>query len=70
MKTNVKYIATDDHGNTKMIRSDHPRKELEAIYCGKVSKMYVDDNDGNTQHVGYVIGNNWITLYKIEGVGL
>ena len=31
---------------------------------GKVSKMYVDTDDGRTLHVGYTIGNNWWDKYQ------
>lgn len=30
----------------------------------RVSKMYVDTVDGRTVHVGYVVGQHWLTAYQ------
>lgn len=30
----------------------------------KVSKMYQDKKDGTTVHVGYVVGQHWLTAFK------
>lgn len=30
----------------------------------RVSKMYIDKVNGGTVHVGYVIGNHWLTAYQ------
>lgn len=39
-------------------------KELrECVGGGRVSKMYMDGGDGKTYHVGYVIGNHWLSAY-------
>jgi hypothetical protein len=38
-------------------------KELREQVKGAVSKMYVDKKDGSTKHVGYVIGDHWLTAY-------
>jgi len=41
-------------------------KDLKDVHylSGKISKMYVDGKDGKTYHVGYVIGQHWLTAYK------
>lgn len=31
---------------------------------GKMSKMYVDGKDGKRYHVGYVVGNIWLSAYQ------
>lgn len=39
-------------------------KELRTKIPGHLSKMYCDDKDGKSFHVGYVIGHEWFTMYK------
>ena len=70
MKTQVRYIACNQIGDMHVCVTRWPRKELKALSGGRVSKMYVDDADGNVHHVGYVIGSQWWTLYKVSGRGL
>ena len=61
------YIAIDQYDN-KIFVEKYPRKELmEHVGCSHVSKMYVDNKDGNTYHVGYVISNRWFTVLGLEG---
>ena len=36
----------------------------EQIGGGRVSKLYQDKRDGSTVHVGYVIGQHWLTAYR------
>ncbi len=47
------------------------RKELVVkVGGGRVSKMYVDGKDGKAKHIGYVIGQHWLTGYvQWEGKG-
>ena len=71
MKTQVRYIARNQMGDVHICVTRWPRRELKAISNGgRISKMYVDGEDGNAQHVGYVIGGLWWTLYKVSGRGL
>lgn len=30
----------------------------------RVSKMYVDKKDGRSVHIGYVVGQHWLTAYQ------
>lgn len=40
-------------------------KELrEKVGGGGVSKMYQDKKNGDTVHVGYIVGAHWLTAYK------
>ncbi len=65
MKDN--YMAIDQYGQTYHGLGQHPRKELiERIGSGHVSKMYLDKKDGSVVHVGYVIGQHWLTLYEVK----
>lgn len=62
------YMAVDQYGRT-YIDLQHPRKDLCRI-LGRthVDKMYCDDKNGNSYHVGYVIGGLWLTLYEVSPV--
>lgn len=63
--TSTKYMAIDQFGNTyhNLI---HPRKDLmERIGIQHVNKQFTDYKDGHTEHTGYVIGNLWLTVYKV-----
>lgn len=59
------YIAVNQYGSTTWIKK-HPRKELSDLFSGRVSKMYFDDTDGNSQHVGYVVGDLWFEVFAIK----
>ena len=38
---------------------------------GRVSKMYVDKKDGRSVHIGYVVGQHWLTAYqRVEGTNV
>lgn len=61
----IKYMAIDQYGNAYH-NLTHPRKELmERIGISRADKMYVDDKQGNTHHIGYVIGPYWLTVYRV-----
>jgi hypothetical protein len=64
-------IAVNQYG--RVIHVVHPRKDLESILGGKAHKIYVDGKDGKTYHIGYVIRNEWYSLYtdvrKVETKG-
>lgn len=51
----------DQYGNRYYARS---LKELREQVSGRVSKMYVDTKSGDIHHVGYVIGQHWLTAYS------
>lgn len=66
MKDRSFFMAIDQYGRVERGLT-HPRKDLQARgYCGRVSKMYVDQKDGSVIQIGYVIGQHWFTLYKVE----
>ena len=67
------YIAINQYGETvKLTELTHPRKQLlSALFLrtGGVShceKMYCETTDGQTKHVGYVIGGGWWSIYEIH----
>ena len=59
------FMGIDQHGTHYSIEK-HPRKEL-LDYLGfrGASKMYVDLKGGGHRHVGYVIGELWISVYRV-----
>lgn len=59
--------ARDQYGNSIMLYSEHPRKELmEKLYAKHCDRIYVDKkSDGRSVHVGYVIQGRWFTFYNV-----
>ena len=62
------YIAINQYGETiQLTETKFPRKQL--IYktgeTGKISKMFIDTISGETKHIGYIIGQNWWTIYNV-----
>lgn len=64
MKT-LGYLGIDQCGNSYRIEKS-PRKELmEQLGATGAKKMYVDLKGGRHRHVGYVIGELWIRVYRV-----
>ena len=60
------YMARDQHGET-IHGLVTPRKDLlERLGRKHADKMYVDTKDGRTLHIGYIVGHQWFTIYKVE----
>jgi hypothetical protein len=60
------HMGHDQHGTTYHALGPHPRKELMARLGRKhASRMYVDRSDGRTVHIGWVIANRWIAVYRV-----
>ena len=59
-------MACARHCPTIHLEGKHPRKELlEALGATHADKIYIDKKDGTTVHVGYVVLQNWYTLYHV-----
>ena len=59
-------VGFDQYGHRYTINK-YPRKELlEQLGYQKAEKMYVDTKDGKSRHVGYIIGDLWINVYKLN----
>ena len=59
------YIGIDQYGDTYP-NLEFPRKSLlERLDRKSAFKIYIDDKDGNTKHVGYLVAGRWVTIYKI-----
>lgn len=48
------------------LKGEHPRKEL-LDYMGRkhCARMYQEDQEGNSHHIGYVVGGHWFQLYTV-----
>jgi hypothetical protein len=62
----VNTMGIDQYGRTYHGLGRYPRKELlKRLGYRYATKMFVDRN-GQACHIGYVIGQHWITLYSVE----
>ena len=62
----TQIIAFDQYGKRYLNLGKYPRKALCSVIGRKhVSKMYKDDANGNSNHVGYVICGHRLTLYHV-----
>lgn len=65
----MNYIAIDQYGHIYRLppmEKDCPRKALcEFFGTESAKKMYVDGKDEKPYHIGYIIGNRWLTLYQL-----
>lgn len=60
-----KYLAIDQYGNQVKIKK-HIRKELLDHWgMQHAEKMYIDDNEGNTYHIGYIVNGHWYTILQV-----
>ena len=57
-------VAIDQHGQRFYFGAYCRRDLMQQIGCQHASKMFVDTNDGDTIHVGYVIAGHWLTVYS------
>jgi hypothetical protein len=59
------FIAIDQYGKHYFVT--YPRKELcEIVGVKHADKMYRDGDNGQIQHVGYIISGHWFEVMRIE----
>ena len=69
-----KHIARDQYGDVYWL-GKYPRKELLMLFGRKhADKMYVDNPSAETQfdsgiHIGYVIAQHRLAVWKIKPLG-
>ena len=56
------FLYVDQYGNR--FQASTVRELREKVGGGRVSKMYIDNKDGHTFHIGYVIGQHWLTAFE------
>ena len=64
------YMAIGHFGTTIHMNNPDkpPRKQLlDKLGATHATKMYVDSSDGKTHHVGYIVNNEWFTIYEVHG---
>lgn len=64
----VGYLGIDQYGDKYILRElESPRKQLlEKLDKKQATKMYCDTKDGQSKHVGYIVGGRWVTLYEVH----
>lgn len=56
-------LYIDQYGSMFWARTVAELRKQIGMGGSRVSKMYVDKKDGRTVHIGYVIGEHWLTAY-------
>jgi len=56
-------LYLDQYGNKFHANTVKELRSKIGMGGSRVSKMYVDKKDGHTVHIGYVIGQHWLTQY-------
>jgi len=59
-------IAIGHLGTRHFLRGKHPRQEL-LDECDRkhAERIFVNRRDGTIEHVGYVVGGEWFSLYRL-----
>lgn len=66
MSHTYNFLAINQWGDKVLLRQ-YPRKELMKMHgVQHADKMYVDDRDGKSHHIGYVVSGSWYTVYKLS----
>lgn len=61
------YMAIDQYGQTIHDLGEHPRKALlEKLGRKHAARMYRDQQDGQTYHVGWIVAGRWFSVYAVE----
>ena len=64
-KQRKNYMARDQYHQWYHNLGPHPRKVLmERVGCRHAARMYVT-REGKTFHIGWVIGELWLTVYEV-----
>ena len=64
------YMALGHYGTTVHLNNPDkpPRGQLLAkLGATHATKVYVDSSDGKSHHVGYIVNNEWFTIYEVHG---
>lgn len=60
-------IGIDQYDRVYHELGSKPRKELcRQLHTKTASKIYIDNTDGVSKHVGWVVGGRWVSLYRIK----
>ena len=63
------YMGRDQYGTTYHLTDPKfPRKQLlDQLDYSSAENMYVDSvATGEAKHIGYIIGDHWITLHEVH----
>lgn len=57
-------LFLDQWGNRWWAKTVKELRSQIGMGGSRVSKMYVDKKDGRSVHIGYVVGQHWLTAYQ------
>ena len=63
IETKAKRLFLDQYGNRFYANTVKELRSKIGMGGSKVHKMYFASKDGTNKHVGYVIGEHWLTMY-------
>jgi hypothetical protein len=59
-------MGIDQYGQGFHDLGKFPRKELcERLGVTSAKRMYQEDSEGNSYHIGYIVAGLWVTLYSV-----
>jgi hypothetical protein len=57
-------LYIDQYGSKYWARTVRELRSEVGMGGSRVRKMYVDKKDGGSLHIGYVVGDHWLTAYQ------
>ncbi|MEK6884421.1 MAG: hypothetical protein AABY22_32615 [Nanoarchaeota archaeon] len=59
-------MAKNQYGEIYYLSGKHPRKQLlEKFSRKRASKIYVDTKSGAVKHIGWIIGGQWLRVFRV-----
>lgn len=67
MEAMIGYFAVNQYGEKLIIDSKHPRQWLlKRAGLKNARKMYSDLKSGGVRHIGWIVGTEWWTVYRVD----
>lgn len=57
-------LYIDQYGSKYWATTVRDLRAKVGMGGSRVRKMYVDKKDGKSVHIGYVVGDHWLTAYQ------
>ncbi len=57
-------LYIDQYGSKYWAKTVRDLRSKVGMGGSRVRKMYADKKDGKSVHIGYVVGDHWLTAYQ------